>query len=144
MPNGHAHTAATIALTVATIPLVNPALTVGCASGLILSPDLDVDDGFIGLAHLRRVGRPLAWAWRLFWYPYSRIVPHRSPISHSIIFGTALRVGYLLVPFLILSLFVPFKIGGWFGWWFVGLCMSDALHVIMDKFSTALKGRKNG
>jgi uncharacterized metal-binding protein len=73
--------------------LANPALTVGILSGLVISPDLDVDHGFIGLAHLRRLpgGIVVSYAWRAFWYPYSKIVPHRSHISHSIIFGTLAR-----------------------------------------------------
>ena len=71
MPSGRVHTMTTIGLAVGSIPLSNPHLTVGILSGLILSPDLDVDDGFIGLAHLRRVpfvGTPLAWMWRAFWW----------------------------------------------------------------------------
>lgn len=147
MPSGRAHTAATIVLVVGSLPFANPALTVGCLSGLIISPDIDCDDGFIGLAHLRRfgcVGNVLSWIWRAFWYPYSKFVPHRSPISHSIVVGTIIRVAYLLLPVLAMSFFgFPLRISSAFGWWFVGLCASDALHVIMDWFWSALKGRKN-
>lgn len=135
MPSGRVHTTATILLAIGTFPLANPPLTAGVLSGLILSPDLDVDDGFIGLAHLRRVGclgNVLSGIWRAFWYPYSKIVPHRSPISHSIIFGTVVRVGYLILPLLALSFFVPVSVESWFGVWFVGLCLSDALHIVMD------------
>ena len=137
MPNGRTHTAATVMLAVGTLPLANPPLTAGVLSGLILSPDLDVDDGFIGLAHLRRIGYIgglLAGFWRAFWYPYSKIVPHRSHISHSVFFGTALRVGYLAIPLLALSFFVHIPVKSWVGIWFIGLCLSDALHIFMDYF----------
>ena len=139
MPSGRAHTVGTLAIAACTIPLANPALTAGVLSGLILSPDLDVDEGFIGLAHLRRVGcvgGVLSGVWRAFWYPYSKLVPHRSHISHSIIFGTIARVFYLSLPFLFINLMgVPLAIPQWFGMWFIGLCLSDALHIVMDWMS---------
>lgn len=135
MPSGRIHTVSTLAVAACTIPLAEPALTAGVLTGLILSPDLDVDDGFIGLAHIRRigcVGGVLSGIWRAFWYPYSKLVPHRSHISHSIIFGTAFRVMYLFIPVLAVNLFIPFGLPSWFGMWFVGLCISDAVHIFMD------------
>ena len=134
MPSGRVHTVSTLALAACTVPLANPALTVGILSGLVISPDLDVDHGFIGLAHLRRLpgGIVVSYAWRAFWYPYSKIVPHRSHISHSIVFGTLARVGYLSLPLLALSFFVPLTIPSWLGWWLIGLCLADGLHILMD------------
>ena len=136
MPSGRIHTITTIGLAVGSACAFEPALTVGIVSGLILSPDLDVDDGFIGLYHLRRipvVGKLLSFAWRIFWWPYSKVVPHRSAISHSILFGTCLRVGYLVLPILVLNYFgLPVYLLAKFGQWFIGLCLSDALHIILD------------
>lgn len=136
MPNGRTHTLATGLLAVGTLPLGDVGLTAGVLAGLILSPDLDVDEGFIGLAHLRRVGcvgNILSGIWRAFWYPYSKIVPHRSHISHSIFFGTVARVCYLVLPILLANFMgLPLVIPSWFGMWFIGLCLSDALHILMD------------
>ena len=136
MPSGRVHTVTTIGLAVGTCLIVPVPVTVGILSGLILSPDLDVDDGFIGLAHLRHlpaVGNIVSGLWQAFWYPYSRLTPHRSHISHSIFFGTCLRVAYLLLPLLAINFFgVPIKLPTGFGAWFIGLCLSDALHIILD------------
>jgi uncharacterized metal-binding protein len=136
MPSGRVHSTATALLALASVPVGSPAFTVGILSGLILSPDLDVDAGFIGLAHLRRVGcvgNILSGIWRAFWYPYSKLVPHRSHISHSILFGTLARVGYLLLPLLAVNVMgVPLAIPSWFACWLLGLCLSDAAHIIMD------------
>jgi len=67
MPSGRVHTVTTIGLAVGTALFVPAPVTVGILSGLILSPDLDVDDGFIGLAHLRRVpavGNIISGCWQ--------------------------------------------------------------------------------
>jgi uncharacterized metal-binding protein len=56
---------------------------------LLLSPDLDHDSG---ARPYRRWG-PL----RIIWYPYQRLIPHRSPVSHWPILGTVGRLTYLAV-----------------------------------------------
>ena len=136
MPSGRTHTTTTCLLALLTLPLMKPALTAGVLAGLIVSPDLDVDKGFIGLAHLRRVpfvGRALSWMWRVFWYPYAFIVPHRSYISHSIFFGTFLRVACLITPLLTLNFWgVPMNFPAWLFPAFIGLCLADALHIVLD------------
>lgn len=136
MPSGRVHTATTLILAVGSLPMSDPALTVGIVSGLILSPDLDVDEGFIGLAHLRRVpfvGTSLAWLWRAFWWPYSKTVPHRSAISHAPLVGTSLRVGYLALPLLAVNIMgVPMTLPTDLGRWFIGLVLADVLHILLD------------
>lgn len=145
MPSGRVHTITTLGLAVGSFPIASPAVSVGILSGLILSPDLDVDDGFIGLSHLRRfplVGTSLAWIWRAFWWPYSKTVPHRSAISHAPLVGTVLRVGYLSLPLLAINMMgVPMALPTTFGQWFVGLCLADGLHIILDW--TVKHGKKN-
>jgi uncharacterized metal-binding protein len=56
---------------------------------LWLSPDLDHDSG---ARPYRRWG-PL----RILWLPYQRAIPHRSPVSHWPILGTAGRLVYVAV-----------------------------------------------
>jgi uncharacterized metal-binding protein len=70
-------------------PLATTVLVVGTYlfSGLLLSNDLDIPSRIY-----RRWG-PL----RLLWYPYQRLIPHRSPLSHGLIVGPVLRLLYLYV-----------------------------------------------
>lgn len=121
-------------------------LVVGSLSGLILSPDQDVDSGYIGLRFLRSiplVGTFISAGWKLMWLPYSRFVPHRSWISHFPIISTIIRLVYLLVfvsP--VLAIYWDWVIPNlrWFGMWFVGLCLSDIFHFFADLISGDLNG----
>ena len=54
-------------------------------SGLMLSADLDVRS-----RPYRRWG-PL----RFIWWPYMKLIPHRSVLSHGLVVGPLLRVAYL-------------------------------------------------
>ena len=65
--------------------------------GLWLSPDLDTRS-----RSLQRWG-PLGWLW----WPYRRLIPHRSLWSHGPLIGTASRLLLLLTWTLLLSLLVP-------------------------------------
>ena len=58
--------------------------------GLLLSPDLDTRSN-----PTQRWG-PL----RLLWWPYRRLLRHRSLLSHSPLLGTAGRLSYLLAALL--------------------------------------------
>ena len=73
----------------ASTPLSTTLLVVGVylVSGLLLSNDLDTDSRIY-----RRWG-PL----RVLWYPYQRLVAHRSVLSHGILIGPVLRMVYLYV-----------------------------------------------
>ena len=56
------------------------------AGGLWLSPDLDT--------HSISLNR---WGFlKNLWWPYRKLIPHRSIISHGPFLGTAVRVSYLL------------------------------------------------
>ena len=71
------------------------ALTAGAAfllGGLWLSPDLDTRSN-----PTRRWG-PL----RLLWWPYRRLLPHRSPLSHGPLLGSIGRLLYLAALVLVL------------------------------------------
>lgn len=67
--------------------------------GLWLSPDLDTNS----LA-IKRWG-----ILKNLWWPYQKIIPHRSFLSHSPLLGTALRLSYLfMLTTLFISLLKPF------------------------------------
>ncbi len=98
MPNVRAHDMITVVSGIALLPVCWLALPDSApatiltlplthlVSGLIFSPDLD-----IAAANYRRWG-PL----RLLWWPYQELVPHRSWLSHGLVVGPLLRLGYFL------------------------------------------------
>ena len=95
MPIGKTHTKMSAWLAVGLAP-VSPAAALGCLSGVLLSPDLDVDAGYYGLHVIRTIwGEAGADVWRAFWLPYAKIMPHRSIASHFPLFSTAVRLGYV-------------------------------------------------
>lgn len=57
-----------------------------------LSPDLDY-----AMSNATRRW----WILKFIWYPYRAMIPHRSPLSHWPIIGTAIRLGYLCTPIVI-------------------------------------------
>ncbi|HEX8220548.1 MAG TPA: metal-binding protein [Chloroflexia bacterium] len=107
MPNAITHDIITLVTGAALVPvalnsswpdmsLPNAAvLTVSyLASGLLFSPDLDTQS-----TPYRRWG-----LLRGLWLPYRYLVPHRSWISHSFLFGPLLRIVYFTVMLSLLSL----------------------------------------
>ena len=69
--------------------------------GLLLSPDLDTRSN-----PSQRWG-PLRWLW----WPYRKLLRHRSLLSHSPLLGTAIRLAYLALLCLGLSLLLA-PLGG--------------------------------
>lgn len=100
MPNHKTHdilgitTAASLG--VACLYVATPEVAIGLALGLVigtiwLSPDLDLDSRIYN-----------RWGiLRGFWYPYKKLVHHRSIISHSGLFSATIRLFYLLVPIIV-------------------------------------------
>jgi uncharacterized metal-binding protein len=169
MPSGKVHDAITVIAAAVTAPVWWLAAPAGwnepgmvatlCGatlfSGLMLSPDLDLDSSIY-----RRWG-PL----RVFWWPYQKAMPHRSFLSHSLVLAPLVRIAYfLVVAFLLLrgvtwalNYFVEFDrnaltrhysdslLGLWVthpryvSLFFVGLLWGTALHVGADVFVSALK-----
>ena len=129
-------------------------------SGLMLSPDLDLDSSIY-----RRWG-PL----RFLWWPYKKAIPHRSRLSHSFILAPLLRLAYFLfltwalfrVGTWVASLAVPINrnqlsqqyAGAVGGLWhahpqhvymfLTGLFLGTALHVGADVIVTGVKQRGRG
>ena len=161
MPSGRTHAKATLILTAAATaaaPLYasflgweSLALIPGCLVGLVVHPDHDTNYGTYSLRLIYdRLGALPALMWTMIWRPYGLLVRHRSVISHSLIFGTVLRLLYLGVifgalasPLLALFLlagygeilgrvfFAAFTWpGSWYAFW--GLVLADGLHLLMD------------
>jgi uncharacterized metal-binding protein len=161
MPNGKAHASATILLAAGlgvlsvsirmTQHLTTAAVVGGCLAGLVLTPDLDVDRGSISHRIVKRsAGLIIGFAWHLFWFPYSRIMPHRSWWSHMPIFSTFFRVAYLFaLPALLWGLAgiiidlpaLRLPTWNWLPTALIGLILSDTLHAVMDITDSFIKRR---
>ena len=89
MPSGNTHTTCTLILATALGLAAHynglPALPIagGALIGVILTPDLDVDNGSVSQRAVRRSAGCLVGAlWAAIWRPYSMMFPHRSIWSH--------------------------------------------------------------
>jgi uncharacterized metal-binding protein len=97
--------------------------------GYWLSPDLDIKSAPF-----------LRWGvLRVIWLPYQRFIPHRSPLSHAPVLGSAIRLLYLAValsPFWLL--FPDLQQVQWaVGWdkaiaFGVGVELSALNHLLLD------------
>lgn len=149
MPSGKVHSYTTVFLAAGAgvaawqygLGLVTTAaLTGGALAGLMLTPDLDVSGGSISHQHARKIGGWwLGLIWAIIWTPYSFFIPHRSPLSHFPLLGTAIRLTYLTgVGMLFISLahlagWIHFAgLPSWWPWSFAGLALADWLHWILD------------
>lgn len=152
MPGGKVHSA----ITLATLSgVLSPWLVVnlggneymyaaGVVTGLLVTPDLDIDKGNFSDTILRRVSLPAQLFWRMAWTPYGKAIPHRSHLSHFPFLGTLLRLGYILLVVNLIN-FLSFAIMQYFGiidsvsivwlwdWsFFFGLCHADICHWAAD------------
>jgi len=124
-------------------PAAGACAALGCASGVILSPDLDVDH--------RTESEEVVWRWgclfgivfQWYWYGYGLAIKHQKIWSHLPGLGTVGRVLYAFwwaVPLSFAIRWTPGVLFWWFAWWgFVGLLASDTGHWVMDGFPVKLK-----
>lgn len=116
MPGSKVHNAGTFAMASAMMGSGHWLIGLGCLLGVLLTPDLDLSEN----EHARNL-------WYLLWWPYGKLLHHRSRLSHFPGLGTLIRVAYVLWPI-------------WVGWRFwlppweilVGLVMADVLHALAD------------
>jgi len=125
---------------------VTLAMAGGCMAGVLITPDLDVNQPV--RSHYvvkRKFGSLAAAVWWLVWYPYGRAINHRSWLSHAPIIGTALRLAYMsLIAWLVLMVTQKIPAGPdldttLFIWFALGLTVSDVLHWIADVSFTRIK-----
>jgi uncharacterized metal-binding protein len=109
---------------------------VGCLSGIVLSPDLDVDHRTSSEQVFWRMGCGPGFLFQVWWYPYGLAFKHRSVWSHLPGVGTAIRVLYAVAVPGGVALWLGWRPGvvfwWYFWWWFVGLCASDVGHWVLD------------
>ena len=116
-----------------------PLATLGCAAGILVSPDLDIDGRTDSETVVYdQMGPVFGTLWQVYWYPYARAIPHRSVLSHAPLLGTVLRIGYLLLLPTLFAVFTPLRLGAVFdavlAFWpvWIGLAVSDVVHWMMD------------
>lgn len=132
----------------------------GSLVGIFISPDQDVDNGNISDYHIRKLFK-VDFLWAVFWRAYRLSFKHRGFWSHGPGISTMIRLLYLLLPpiailfkdqdtdwltvilwavvaqisslpliWLLLTYTDYFwQYGGFF---FVGLLLSDLLHLVFD------------
>lgn len=147
MPSGKVHTTATMATALALgLSDAGSGPMLGALAGVLISPDLDVNSGFIGFRFIRKVpviGGVLASFWRAIWYPYARAMPHRGTLSHLPVLSTMIRFAYMVVALSPIwgTIYVRH---GWLPDVFpflAGLVAVDTLHALMDWAQTAWRKR---
>lgn len=136
MPNMREHNLATLAgatISSATMTAVGfpasetIAMTLGFLVTFFINPDLDLNRRF-------PKQQPHKWLWWVFWYPYSRLLAHRSVFSHFPVVGTLTRVGYVATFVTVIIVFINAQISVPDAAIYIiaGMCLSDLVHFVMD------------
>jgi uncharacterized metal-binding protein len=147
MPSGKVHATCSLVLAAPAFGLVagttgdfvaGGACALGCLLGIMLTPDLDQETLSSSEHAFIKYTLGLGFLWAMLWYPYARLIKHRSPLSHFPILGTAGRLAYLSLWLLIPS---------YWGWHLIklppetlrlcyfalgGLVVSDTAHWLLD------------
>jgi uncharacterized metal-binding protein len=110
--------------------------SIGALLGVFMSPDLDLDATW-GRRLLLNWAYPVGVGWSLLWWPYTKLVAHRSLISHVPVGGSLLRVAYLLAPWVLTRWLLEEPIDWelwvkWGAWPLLGLVLSDMVHWLRD------------
>lgn len=137
--------------------LIGALFCLGCWLGIILTPDLDMQTRTYA-EELPIVGIFVYWLF----LPYSKLIPHRNPLSHVPVLGTLGRQIYLFSAYYLFTalygayvLEISFSrsgfidamqfasksaipaiygviLSGWYWVIFAGLVLSDFLHAMAD------------
>jgi uncharacterized metal-binding protein len=147
MASGRVHAACSVTLAVISFGFLAgtsndfqaaTACSAGCLAGIALTPDLDQEGLSYSETTIIKWTLGIGYLWLLLWYPYARLIKHRSPLSHFPILGTAGRLLYLFTAAAIPAYFgyrlkaPPDSFWPLFGWGIAGLTLSDIGHYIFD------------
>jgi len=127
-------------------PMATALATIGCFSGIFISPDLDMPTRTVSETTLLRWSWGVGYLWIAIWYPYGVLFKHRG-ISHCLLVGTGTRLLYLLGWAFLVQEVLRQSVGleGQLIFWIqvhsipigifsAGLAVSDAGHWLMDHF----------
>ncbi|RYG70557.1 hypothetical protein EON80_07640 [bacterium] len=147
MASGRIHAACSVALAAVSLGVVSGATgdfktglacATGCLFGIMMTPDLDQEGLSRSENNIIKWTMGLGFLWLMLWYPYARLIKHRSPLSHFPILGTAGRLLYLFIVAAVPAYFgyrlkaPPDSFWPFFGWGIVGLTLSDIGHYVFD------------
>lgn len=143
MPDGPVHALATIAMATGVgvaLAIVSPTpdwivmAELGFVYTLAVNPDLDLQKRF--------PSHPSRWLWWVYWWPYMKLVKHRSAISHMPILGSAIRILYIL-PIVLLFWWLGVRppLDYRLVWFVLAVVISDTVHAILDYTTTFIKRR---
>ena len=104
----------------------------GSLIGIFLSPDLDIDHRTISERILIEKGRLFGYLFFFYWYPYARLIAHRSAWSHAPLLSTIGRCLYALWPLLLFAEYRALLFTEFWAWVLFGLIVSDTAHWLMD------------
>lgn len=121
------------------------ACAAGCIAGIPLTPDLDQETISSSEYSIIKWTMGLGFLWAMLWYPYARLLKHRSPLSHWPLLGTAGRLFYLGL-FVAVAMALGWTLPQWpldlIGWGIGGLVLSDTAHWLLDwKFGDSPRRR---
>jgi uncharacterized metal-binding protein len=137
VPSGQVHTRIVLAQAVSVGGwLLTPEwpYVAGLLTGIMCTPDWDVDKGFIGMAYARKLGVLPGMVWRVAIWPYSRMFKHRG-LSHVPFLGTATRVLYVGFFVWLASLAFKFHVEPPPWSFLLGLAVADIGHWLADMAS---------
>jgi uncharacterized metal-binding protein len=106
----------------------NPAMywtVAGAFAGTIITCDLDHDSGTLSEHFVRGISGAAQKVWWAYWFPYRRLVAHRSFISHAPLIGTVVCLVYLFWWMYLAGYPLPPA-------FVVGLAAVDIVHWLMD------------
>lgn len=114
-----------IALTAVVGP-VSLVMAPAAYAAVIVEPDLDHHAITRSERTLLRWNRIAGWLWLAYWWPYEKLMPHRSKWSHVPFMSTAIRLLYVAwLPI------VLWPSPAWL-WAWLGMSLVDCVHYIMD------------
>lgn len=104
--------------------------------GHFITPDFDVDHPVYNQRKFIQRYWLFGWLWVIYWLPYSRLISHRSFLSHSWPLGTVLRIVYLIGPPIIILINLGYQVKIdplFFLIFFLGWSIPDWNHLWKDR-----------
>lgn len=147
MSNGKVHMATNVIAGCAMVGLGIAAelplepIVLGSIAGTFITPDYDLRNN-LPKSIICKV--PIVKEiWSFIWWPYHKLIKHRSFWSHSPIFSTLIRIGYLLAWLLLLIILLEYIFNTYILSSFevdytllllvAAWCIQDITHILLDK-----------